>query len=53
MIDLVKRCFPEQYPAWEKELAKMIPSFGKKLNVDRKATMKELESTSETLALTR
>ncbi|WP_291048103.1 malate:quinone oxidoreductase [Herbiconiux sp.] len=53
MIDLVARCFPEQYPVWEKKLAAMIPSFGTKLNDTRKAAEKSLESTARVLELTR
>jgi malate dehydrogenase (quinone) len=53
MIDLVKKCFPEQYPAWEKKLARMIPSFGTQLNESRKATERELDSTARGLQLIR
>jgi malate dehydrogenase (quinone) len=53
MIDLVKRCFPQQYPAWEKTLAEMIPSFGTALNKNRKTAAHELESTSKALDLAR
>jgi malate dehydrogenase (quinone) len=53
MIDLVKKCFPEQYPTWEKTLAKMIPSFGTKLNANRRATEKELAATGKVLELSR
>ena len=53
MIDLVARCFPEQYPVLEKKLAAMIPSFGTKLNDTRKAAEKSLESTARVLELTR
>ncbi|MDO9396529.1 MAG: malate:quinone oxidoreductase, partial [Herbiconiux sp.] len=47
MVDLMARCFPEQYPGWEKTLAKMIPSFGTKLNDSRKAAEKSIASTAE------
>ncbi len=53
MIDLMKRCFPEQYPAWEKTLEKLIPSLGTKLNENKKASEKTLESTAAVLELTR
>jgi malate dehydrogenase (quinone) len=26
MIDLLERCFPQQFPAWHRELATMMPS---------------------------
>jgi malate dehydrogenase (quinone) len=53
MIDLVKRCFPQQYPAWEKQLGKMIPSFGEKLNTNKRKAEKSIESTADVLQLTR
>lgn len=53
MIDLVKRCFPVEYPAWEKTLHTLIPSFGTKLNVDKKASEKTITSTAAVLELTR
>jgi malate dehydrogenase (quinone) len=53
MIDLVQRCFPDEYPAWEKKLARMIPSFGTKLNEKKAAAEASLEQTAAALELTR
>jgi malate dehydrogenase (quinone) len=53
MIDLLKRCFPDQYPGWEKQLSTMIPSFGTRLNDSKKASKRALESTAKVLTLTR
>ncbi|WP_407933054.1 malate:quinone oxidoreductase [Herbiconiux daphne] len=53
MIDLVKRCFPQQYPEWEKKLGKLIPSFGTKLNENKRQAEKAIESTAKVLELER
>lgn len=53
MVDLLKRCFPEQYGRWEKTLKKMIPSFGASLNSDPRAADKTLSATAKALVLTR
>jgi len=53
MIDLVKRCFPAEYPAWEKQLAKLIPSFGTKLNESKREAGKTIASTAKVLELER
>ncbi len=31
MLDIMKRCFPEEYPNWEDKIKSMIPSYGMKL----------------------
>ena len=31
MLDLLKRCFPQQLPAWRQKLQEMIPSYGQPL----------------------
>ncbi|GAB3067905.1 malate:quinone oxidoreductase [Salinicoccus sesuvii] len=28
MIDVLKRCFPEEFPDWERKIKEMIPSYG-------------------------
>ncbi|NYD68876.1 malate:quinone oxidoreductase [Herbiconiux flava] len=53
MVDLLKRCFPEQYGGWERTLKKMIPSFGASLNSDPRAADKTLSATAKVLVLTR
>lgn len=53
MIDLIERCFVEQYPGWKNKLDKLIPSLGTKLNEDKKASEKSLEATATILELTR
>ncbi|MFB2555273.1 malate:quinone oxidoreductase [Herbiconiux liangxiaofengii] len=53
MISLVKQCFPNEYPKWEKQLAAMIPSFGEKLNENKRKAERSIESTAEALQLSR
>ncbi|MCS5716753.1 malate:quinone oxidoreductase [Herbiconiux sp. CPCC 205763] len=53
MVDLIQKCFPTEYPVWEKKLAKLIPSFGKELNPDKKASERTIAATAKVLELTR
>ncbi len=53
MLDLLAKCFPEEYPAWEKRLGKLIPSLGTQLNEHKRQAEKTLEATAEVLELTR
>ncbi|NYJ20405.1 malate:quinone oxidoreductase [Glaciibacter psychrotolerans] len=52
MVDLIKRCFPEQYPGWEPKLREMIPSLGTKLSDDPAVAKASLAATAATLHLT-
>jgi malate dehydrogenase (quinone) len=51
MVDLIKRCFPEQYPGWEPKLREMIPSLGTKLSDDPAAAAASLAATAASLHL--
>jgi malate dehydrogenase (quinone) len=51
MVELLKRCFPEQYPGWEPKLREMIPSLGTKLSDDPAAAAASLAATAEALHL--
>lgn len=51
MVDLLEGCFPEQYPAWQSELQKLIPSIGTSLNENPDAAAKVAAETSSTLGL--
>ena len=53
MVDLLKRCFPVSYPAWERQLKVMIPSLGSSLNSSATAAEKVIRATAGTLALSR
>ena len=51
MLDVMKRCFSAEYPAWEKKLVKMIPTLGQSINADPRLAKKVLASTAKTLKL--
>ncbi|MBO9626031.1 MAG: malate:quinone oxidoreductase [Microbacterium sp.] len=51
MLDLLKKCFPAEYPGWEGELAALIPTFGEKLNTDAALAEKSTAATAATLGL--
>jgi malate dehydrogenase (quinone) len=34
MLDVMQRCFPEQYESWQPKLKEMVPSLGTKLSDD-------------------
>ena len=52
MVDRLKRCFPEQYPAWDPKLREMIPSLGTTLSDDPAAAAASLAATAAVLNLT-
>ncbi|MBV9962722.1 MAG: malate:quinone oxidoreductase [Parafilimonas sp.] len=52
MLDLLKRCFPEQMPAWQQKIKQMIPSYGTPLG-ENGALLKQVRNyTTEVLGLT-
>jgi len=51
MIEVLKKGFPQEFKSWEKELKKMIPSYGTELNKDAKAAKASLAATAKTLKL--
>ncbi|MEC5152190.1 malate dehydrogenase (quinone) [Cryobacterium psychrotolerans] len=52
MVDLLQRCFPEQYPAWEPRLRELIPSLGTTLSDAPARAAASLAATAATLHLT-
>jgi malate dehydrogenase (quinone) len=52
MLDLLERCFPEEYPGWEPTLRELIPTLGKKLNTDPALAQETLAETADELQLT-
>lgn len=52
MVDLMRRCFPEQIESWEPKLREMIPSYGTKLSEDPLAAAASLAATATALHLT-
>ncbi|MFM2385034.1 MAG: hypothetical protein RL166_908 [Actinomycetota bacterium] len=51
MIEVLKKAYPAEFKSWEKELKKMIPSYGTELNKDAKAAKASLSSTAKKLKL--
>lgn len=51
MIDLLKRCFPNEYSGWERELTRMIPTLGTNLNDDPDRARAVLAETAEVLQI--
>lgn len=51
MIDVLKRCFPAEFPTWEPHLKDMIPSYGTRLSDDPAIAKASVKSTSKTLKL--
>lgn len=52
MIQVLKENFPNQFQSWEKEIKKMIPSYGLDLNEDRELLQHVKYETNEHLKLT-
>lgn len=51
MLDVIRRCFPQQAKEWEPKIKEMIPSYGTKL-LDHPELIREIhESTSRALGL--
>jgi malate dehydrogenase (quinone) len=51
MIEVLKKAYPAEFKSWEKELKKMIPSYGTDLNRDAKAAKTSLAATAKALKL--
>lgn len=51
MFQLIERCFPEQFPAWQPRLAEMVPTVGTKLNDDPERAEAVLADTAKVLGL--
>ena len=52
MVELLQRCFPDRYPAWEPKLRELIPSLGTTLSDDPARASASLAATAATLQLT-
>lgn len=53
MLDLMRRCFPQQLPEWEPKLREMVPAYGIALAEDPDRIRSLHESTARILRLTR
>jgi len=51
MLDVLKRCFPDELKGWEPRLRSLIPSYGSTLNDAPEAAERTVAATAETLAL--
>jgi malate dehydrogenase (quinone) len=49
---VLKRCFPDKFPKWEKKIHTMIPHYGPLLNTDAKKAKASLAATAKSLGLT-
>ncbi|WP_350347445.1 malate:quinone oxidoreductase [Agromyces sp. G08B096] len=52
MLDVLRRCFPDRFSAWEPKIREMIPHYGEKLNDDPAAAAESLAATAKALHLT-
>ncbi|MFB7252105.1 malate:quinone oxidoreductase [Microbacterium sp. NPDC056234] len=53
MLELLQKCFPEDYPSWEPTLRELIPTYGAKLNPDAAIAERSMASTAATLGINR
>ena len=51
MLDVLQRCFPQQFDAWKPQLTQLIPTFGMTLNDNPSVAAAVLAETSDKLAL--
>ncbi|MET0726003.1 MAG: malate:quinone oxidoreductase, partial [Leifsonia sp.] len=51
MLDVLKRCFPQQFRGWEPKLRQMIPAFGQTLNDKPELAAASLHATAAVLGL--
>ncbi|WAP52851.1 malate:quinone oxidoreductase [Arthrobacter sp. ATA002] len=51
MVNLLKRCFPAEFPGWEPKLKDMIPGYGVKLNENESLLEELTKDTNRVLGL--
>ena len=51
MIDVLQKCFPEDFTRWAPKIQKMIPSFGTRLSDSPKVAAESLKHTADILRL--
>ncbi len=51
MLDVLERCFPQEFAGWQAKIREMIPSFGRKLAEDPALFRAVREETDKTLRL--
>ncbi len=52
MLDVLRKCFPDEYSGWEPKLKELLPNLGTKLNEDPKLAAKATAATAKTLKIT-
>ncbi|MDL9981014.1 malate dehydrogenase (quinone) [Microbacterium candidum] len=52
MLDLLERCFPDDFAGWEPKLKELIPTFGEPLNPDPELARETMAETAKELQLT-
>lgn len=51
MLDVLQKFYPNEFTNWQKELKRLVPSFGKKLNDDSNLAITTLAATAKVLRL--
>ncbi len=51
MINLMKRCFPAEFPGWEAKIKEMVPGYGIKLNENESLADEIIAETNRVLKL--
>ena len=51
MLEVIKKSFPKEYPAWEAKFKTLIPALGSSLNSDPKAAAAAITETNKVLKL--
>lgn len=51
MLNLLEKCFPEQFDGWRPELEKLIPTFGQKLNDDAQLARQASGASAQALSI--
>lgn len=51
MLSLIRRCFPERIDAWEPQIKKLVPSYGKRLSDNKANATRSLNRTAKLLQL--
>jgi malate dehydrogenase (quinone) len=51
MLQVIERCFPNEFSSWHKTLTQIVPSYGTSLNSNPKQAKESLAETAKTLKL--
>ncbi|MGO1412758.1 malate dehydrogenase (quinone) [Microbacterium sp.] len=53
MLNLLEKCFPNEFPVWKSELQSLVPTFGTSLNDDPDLTARTVSASAEKLGIQR